>query len=165
MEGYDPTIRLLEFKGYVSEDPEKHLFICEKIWKEKRITYKDTKLAQLDITLRDHTLDSYLILAANNPPRTTKTISDIKNLLINEFQKPSLEDQYMNEMIEIRQKPRESIWEIDQRFKQLKGKMKYFMTDMKHNTVHQFTITTLEISTVTTEFFKRRQRLCRKPCD
>jgi hypothetical protein len=38
----------------------------------------------------------------------------------------------MNEMIEIRQKPGESVWEIDQRFKQLKGKLKYLMTDMQH---------------------------------
>jgi hypothetical protein len=46
-----------------------------------------------------------------------RTLVDIKKLLINEFQKPISEDQYMNEMIEIRQKPRESVWEIDQRFK------------------------------------------------
>jgi hypothetical protein len=45
---------------------------------------------------------------------------------------PGLEDQYMNEMIEIRRKPRKSMWEIDQRFKQLKGKIKYVMTDMHH---------------------------------
>jgi hypothetical protein len=71
-------------------------------------------------------------LATNNPPGTTRMIVDIKKLLINEFQKPSSEDQYMNEMIEIRQKPGESVWEIDQRFKRLKGKLKYLMTDMQH---------------------------------
>jgi hypothetical protein len=31
MAGHDPTIRLPEFKGEVSEDPKKHLFICENI--------------------------------------------------------------------------------------------------------------------------------------
>jgi hypothetical protein len=36
MAGHDPTIRLPEFKGEASEDPEKHLFICEKIWEAKR---------------------------------------------------------------------------------------------------------------------------------
>jgi hypothetical protein len=41
-------------------------------------------------------------LAVNSPPGTTQTIPDMKKLLINEFQKHSLEDQYMNEMIEIR---------------------------------------------------------------
>jgi hypothetical protein len=118
------------------EDPEKHLFICENIWEEKQITDEDTKLAQLAITLRDHALDWYMSLAANSPPGTTRMIGDIKKLLINEFQKPSSEDQYMNEMIEIRQKPGESVWEIDQRFKRLKGKIKYVMTDMQHR--HMF---------------------------
>jgi hypothetical protein len=32
MEGKDPTIKLSEFRGDGSNDPEKHLFICEKIW-------------------------------------------------------------------------------------------------------------------------------------
>ena len=71
-------------------------------------------------------------LDTNNAPRMTRTLVDIKKLLINEFQKPSSEDQYMNEMIEIRQKLGESVWEIDQRFKRLKGKLKYLMTDMQH---------------------------------
>jgi hypothetical protein len=52
-------------------------------------------------------------IATNNPPGTTRTIADIKKLLINGFLKLSSEDQYMNEMIEIRQKPGESIWKID----------------------------------------------------
>jgi hypothetical protein len=38
----------------------------------------------------------------------------------------------MNEMIEIRQKPGEYVWEIDHRFKRLKGKLKYVMTNMQH---------------------------------
>jgi hypothetical protein len=136
MAGHDPTIRLPEFKGEALEDPEKHLFICENIWEAKQITDEDTKLSQLAITLRDHTLNWYMSLATNNPPGTTITIANIKKLLINEFQKPSLEDHYMNEMIEIRQKPGESVWEIDHRFKRLKGKLKYLMTNMKHR--HMF---------------------------
>jgi hypothetical protein len=71
-------------------------------------------------------------LAVNSPLGTKMTIADVKNLLINEFQKLILEDQYMNEMIEIRHKPGESVCEIDQRFKKLKGKLKYLMTDMQH---------------------------------
>jgi hypothetical protein len=93
------------------------LFICAKIWEAKQITDEDTKLVQLAITLRDHTLDWYMSLDMNSVPGTTRTLADIKKLLINEFQKSSSEDQYMNEMIEIRQKLGESVWEIDQRFK------------------------------------------------
>jgi hypothetical protein len=82
--------------------------------------------------LRDHALDWYMNLAANNPSGKTRIIGDIKKLLINEFQNPSSKDQYMNEVIEIRQKPGEYVWDIDQRFKQLKGKIKYVMIDMQH---------------------------------
>ena len=38
----------------------------------------------------------------------------------------------MNEMIEVRQKPGESVWDIDHKFKTLKGKMKYPISDMQH---------------------------------
>jgi hypothetical protein len=87
---------------------------------------------QLAITLRDRALDWYMSLDTNNALGMKRTMDDIKKLLINEFQKPSSEDQYMNEMIEIRQKLGESVWEIDQRFKQLKGKLKYLMIEMQH---------------------------------
>jgi hypothetical protein len=58
-----------------------------------------------------------MILDTNKAPGMTRTLEDIKKLLINDFHKPSSEDQYMNEMIEIRQKPGEFAWEIDHRFK------------------------------------------------
>jgi len=35
MAGHDPTIRLPEFQGDTTEDPENHLFICAKIWEAK----------------------------------------------------------------------------------------------------------------------------------
>jgi hypothetical protein len=132
MVGHDPTIRLPKFRGEASKDPEKHLFICEKIWEAMDITYEDTKIMQLSITLRDHALDWYMSLDVNIPPVVTRTIADVKKLLLNEFQKPNSEDQYINEMIQIRKKPGESVWEIDHRFKHLKGKLKYEITDMQH---------------------------------
>jgi hypothetical protein len=91
---------------------------------------------QLFITLRDHALDWYMSLDVNNSLGVTRTIADVNKILINEFQKPILEDQYMNEMIENRKKPSESIWEIDERFKHLKCKLEYAMTDMQH--IHLF---------------------------
>jgi hypothetical protein len=57
MVGHDPTIRLPESRGEASEDPKKHLFICEKIWKAKKIIDEDTKIKQLAITLRDRALE------------------------------------------------------------------------------------------------------------
>jgi hypothetical protein len=127
MAGHNPTIRLSEFRGEATKDPEKRLFIFVKIWEAKQITDEDTKLAQLAIMLRDHALDWYMSLDTNSSSGTTRTLTSIKKLLINEFQKPSSEDQYMNEMIEIRHKPEDFVWEIDQRFKRLKGKLKYLL--------------------------------------
>jgi hypothetical protein len=83
--GHDPTIRLPKFKREASEDPEKHMFICEKIWEEKQITDEENKLSQLEIKLRDRALDWYMSLSTNKPPGTTRTIVDIKKLLIIEF--------------------------------------------------------------------------------
>jgi hypothetical protein len=37
-------IRLPEFWGEESEEPEKHLFICEKKWEENKITIEDTNI-------------------------------------------------------------------------------------------------------------------------
>jgi hypothetical protein len=117
MAGHDPTIQLPVFKGEALEDSEKHFSIYEKILEEKKITNEDTKLAKLAIMPRYHELDWCMSLAINSPPGTTQTIADVKKLLINEFQKPDLEYQYMNGMIEIRQKPGEFVWEIYYRFK------------------------------------------------
>jgi hypothetical protein len=71
-------------------------------------------------------------LTVNNPQVAPTTIADVKKDLINEFQKPSSEDQFMNEMIDIKQKPGESVWEIDKKFKRLKGKFNYPTIDMQH---------------------------------
>jgi hypothetical protein len=60
----------------------------------------------LEITFKYHALYWYVGLAANNPMGTPTTIAEVKRQLINEFQKPSLENQFMNEMIEIKKKPR-----------------------------------------------------------
>jgi hypothetical protein len=38
----------------------------------------------------------------------------------------------MNEMIEIKQKPGELVWEVYQNLKRLKGNLKYPIRDMKH---------------------------------
>jgi hypothetical protein len=51
---------------------------------------------KLDIMLRDCALDWYMILDVNSPPGVTRTIANMKKLLINEFLKHNSKDQYMN---------------------------------------------------------------------
>jgi hypothetical protein len=69
-------------------------------------------------------------LAINNPQGASWTIAEIKKELIMEFQRPKLEDHFMNDMIWVRKKLGESVWDIDQRFKKFKGKLKYPIYDM-----------------------------------
>jgi hypothetical protein len=72
--------------GEESEDIDEHLFICEKIWVAKQVTYEDTKMVQLAITFRDRILDWYMGLAVSSPQGAPTTIADVKKALINEFQ-------------------------------------------------------------------------------
>jgi hypothetical protein len=71
-------------------------------------------------------------LVVKIPQGATTTITDVKKALINEFQRPSSKDQFMNEMIEIKQNICESVCEVDYKFKRLKGKLKYPITDKQH---------------------------------
>jgi hypothetical protein len=86
----------------------------------------------LEITFKDRTLEWYMGLATNYLTRVPTNVVEVNKKLINEFQKPSSEDQFMNEMIAIKKKLGESVWEVEQKFKRLKGKLKYPITDMQH---------------------------------
>jgi hypothetical protein len=112
--------------------PKFFLFIYENIWVAKRITDEDTKVAHLVITFKDRAIDWYMGISTNNPTGKPTTVAYVKRQLINEFQKPSSKDQFMKEMTEIKQKPGELVWEVDQKFKRLKGKLKYTITDTHH---------------------------------
>jgi hypothetical protein len=52
-------------------------------------------------------------LTVNSPQGSPTIVVDVKKAFINEFKKPSLEDQFMNEMIDIKLKAGESVWEVD----------------------------------------------------
>ena len=71
-------------------------------------------------------------LEVKHPHGVLETVVEIKKAMIIEFQRTKLEDQFMNEMIEVRKKPEESVWDIDKKFNTLKGKMKYPIFDMQH---------------------------------
>ena len=52
--------------------------------------------------------------------------------MIIEFKKPKLESQCITETKEIKQKPNESVWEFDQKFKTLLSQVS-FNIDMQHH--------------------------------
>jgi hypothetical protein len=45
MVGIDNTLRMPEFQGVGSEDPEQHLFVCEMIWTMKNVQDEAMKIA------------------------------------------------------------------------------------------------------------------------
>ena len=71
-------------------------------------------------------------LTTNNTWGAPEKVAVIKQEFITEFHRPKLEDQFMNEMVEVRKKERESVWDIDQNFKKLKDKLKYPIFGMQH---------------------------------
>jgi hypothetical protein len=58
-----------------------------------------------------------------------KPLNDIKNELIVEFKKPKLESQCIIELKEIKKNVIELVWEFDQRFKTLTGRLNFKIVD------------------------------------
>ena len=48
-----------------------------------------------------------------------RTLAEVKNTLTTEFKKPKLESQCITKLKEIKQKPTKTVWEFDQKFKNL----------------------------------------------
>jgi hypothetical protein len=91
MEGVDNTLRLPEFWGIGSEDPEKHLFVCETIWAAKNVQDEAVKIAQLETTFRGHALVWYMKLQSTTPIGQARTLTKITQALLKEFKKPKSE--------------------------------------------------------------------------
>jgi hypothetical protein len=104
-------------------------------------------------------------LVINSPQGAPKIDTNVKKELINEFQGASSKNQFMNEMIEIKQKPSESVWEVDQKFKRQEGKLKYPIIDIQHR--HLFINSLLpHLKYPLRNFFsKLRLRPCKQPCN
>jgi hypothetical protein len=58
-----------------------------------------------------------------------KPLNEIKNMLIVEFKKPKSESQCITEMKEIKKKVDENIWEFNQRFNTLTGRLTFQIPD------------------------------------
>jgi hypothetical protein len=58
-----------------------------------------------------------------------KPLNEINNVLIAEFKKPKSESWCITEMKEIKQKIVEPVWEFDQRFKTLTGRLNFQIPD------------------------------------
>jgi hypothetical protein len=115
------------FRGDGSEDPDQHWFLCEAVWNIKNVTDEAVKRTQFNTTLRDRALSWYMKLVQGLAQ--PQPLNEIKNALIAEFKKPKSESQCITELKEIKQKVVKPVWEFDQRFKTLTGRLTFKIPD------------------------------------
>jgi hypothetical protein len=120
-------MRLPIFRGYGSEDPDQHWFLYEAIWMTKNITNEVVKINQFSTTLRDRALSWYMKLVQGLAQ--SKPLNEIKNALVVELKKPNSESQCITELKEIKKNVVEPIWDFDQRFKTLTGRLTFKIPD------------------------------------
>jgi hypothetical protein len=84
------TLRLPKFQGVGSEDPEKHMFFYETIWAAKNVQDEAVKIAKLVRTFRVRALVWYMKIQCITPIGHGKTLAEIRQALLKEFNKPKL---------------------------------------------------------------------------
>jgi hypothetical protein len=115
-----------------SEDPKQHLFVCETVWAAKNIQDDVVKIAQLATTFRGRALVWYMKLQSITPTGQARTLAEIKKALLKEFKNPKSESQYITELKEIKQVQTKSVWDFDQRFKDVMGRLTFQIPDQQH---------------------------------
>jgi hypothetical protein len=74
----------------------------------------------------------YMKLQSITPTRHAKTLAEIRQALLKEFKNPKSESQYITEMKEIKQVQTKSVWDFDQRFKDLMGRLNFQISGQHH---------------------------------
>jgi hypothetical protein len=120
-------MRLPIFRGDGYEDPYQHWFLCEAVWNIKSITNEAIKRTHFSTMLRDRPLRWYMKLVQGLAQ--PKPLNEINNVLIVEFKKPKLESQCITKLKKIKQKVAKPVWEFDQRFKILTGRLIFQIPD------------------------------------
>jgi hypothetical protein len=89
-------MRLPIFRGYGSEEPDQHLFLCKGVWSIKQVTDKAIKRTQFSTTLRDRALSLYMKFVSGYVQ--PKPLNEINTTLSVEFKKPKSESQCIAEL-------------------------------------------------------------------
>jgi hypothetical protein len=71
-------------------------------------------------------------LQSTTPTGQARTLAEIRQALLKEFKKPKSESQYITELKEIKQVQTESVWDYDQCFKDLMGRLTFQIPDQQH---------------------------------
>ena len=128
MDGED--IGLPTFNGNGVEDLEQHWFLCEVVWMVRQVHNTDIRKVQMIMTLRGCALEWFMkfsIVPAGNPE---KTLDGIRLMMICEFIKTKYESQCIIKIKEIKHLLTKSVWDFDQRFKNLMAKVSFQMSNV-----------------------------------
>jgi hypothetical protein len=94
--------------------------------------YEAINIAQLETNFRGSALFWYMKLQSNMPTGKARTLVEIRKELLKEFKKPNSELQYITELKEIKQVKNKSVWDSDQRFKDLMGRLTFQIPNQQH---------------------------------
>jgi hypothetical protein len=108
--------------GKGDEDVEQHWFLCEAIW-WSRGTLDANKLVQFHTTLRGHAMKWYMKDIEPGLQGKEFTLGQVHLKFIAEFKLPQSEKQVLSEVQEIQQREGESVWEYNQKFKDVIGRL------------------------------------------
>ena len=86
----------------------------------------------MTMTLKVHVLDWYMKFSMVPTSIPHKTLDHIEKGLIYEFRKPKSMSQCITKLKEIKQFPTESVWDFDQRLKNLMAKVSFLMSYVQH---------------------------------
>jgi hypothetical protein len=125
----EDEMRLPIFRGDGSKDLDQHWFLCEAVWSIKQVNDKVVKRSRFSTTLRDRVLSWYMKFVKG--VAQTKPLNDIKTVLSAEFKKPKSESRCITKLKEIKQRVVEPVWEFDQRFKTLTGRLSFQIREEK----------------------------------
>jgi hypothetical protein len=89
-------------------------------------------IAQLETTFIGHTLVWYMKLQSTMLTGQAMTLIEIIQALLKEFKKPKSESQYITELKEIKQVQTKSVWDYDQHFKDLMGRLTFYIHYQQH---------------------------------
>jgi hypothetical protein len=87
MSNIDHRLRMPKFHGMGSEDPEKHLFVCDTIWTTKNVQDKAMKIVQLAMKFMGRALLCYMKFKISTLPKLSITLEKFRQALLKEFRK------------------------------------------------------------------------------
>jgi hypothetical protein len=71
-------------------------------------------------------------LQSTTPTEHAITLVEIRQALFKEFKNPKSKSQYITKLNEIKQVQMKSVWDLDQRFKDLMGRMTFQIPDKQN---------------------------------